>query len=63
MQIKWTELALDDLIAIQSYISKDSNFTPSNLLNRSSMQSTTWKTFPKSGGAYQKQEKEKMCGN
>jgi toxin ParE1/3/4 len=24
MQIKWTELALDDLVAIQSYISKDS---------------------------------------
>ncbi len=24
MQIKWTELALDDLVAIQSYLSKDS---------------------------------------
>jgi plasmid stabilization system protein ParE len=34
MQIRWTELALDDLEAIQAYISKDSVFYAKQFIER-----------------------------
>ncbi len=49
MQIKWTELALDDLEAIQAYISKDSIFYAKQFIERLFETVSKLKDFPELG--------------
>ena len=49
MQIKWTELALDDLVAIQSYISKDSILYAKQFIEQIFNAANHLKDFPEIG--------------
>ena len=59
MQIKWTELALDDLEAIQAYISKDSIFYAKQFIERIFETVSKLKDFPEIGRRVPEAEERK----
>lgn len=59
MQIRWTELALDDLEAIQAYISKDSVFYAKQFIERLFETVNKLKDFPELGRRVPEAEERK----
>lgn len=59
MQIRWTKLALDDLEAIQAYISKDSVFYAKQFIERLFETVSKLKDFPKLGRRVPEAEERK----
>ncbi len=59
MQIRWTQLALDDLEAIQAYISKDSVFYAKQFIERIFETVSKLKDFPEIGRRVPEAEERK----